>query len=49
MLKLYRDIFRTSYKMPDETHRKEIQKWARDDFKKNKHHTDEVCGYTLFK
>ena len=42
VLKLYRDILRTVKKIPDEYYRNEMKCWARDDFKNNKHLTDEV-------
>lgn len=42
VLKLYRNILRTVRQIPDEHYRKEMAKWARDDFKKNKNLTDEV-------
>lgn len=42
VLKLYRDILRTIKKIPDDFYRKEMAQWARDDFKKNKHLSDEV-------
>ena len=42
VLKLYREILRTVRLIPDEHYRKEMAKWARDDFKKNKDLTDEV-------
>lgn len=41
VLKLYRDIFKTLRKVPDEKTRLELRDWARVDFKNNKHHTDE--------
>ncbi|XP_068617312.1 LYR motif-containing protein 2 [Battus philenor] len=43
VLKLYREIFRTLRKVPDETTRLELKDWARSDFKNNKHHTDETA------
>lgn len=43
VLKLYRDLLRAVKQIPDEYYRKEMRQWARDDFKKNKHLTDEVC------
>ncbi len=42
VLSLYRDIMRSLRRIPDEEYRAELQKWARDDFRKNMHHTDEV-------
>ncbi|CAG2057658.1 unnamed protein product [Timema podura] len=41
VLKLYRDIIRTLRDVNDETSKREILEWARTDFQKNKHHTDE--------
>nr|CAD7439918.1 unnamed protein product [Timema bartmani] len=41
VLKLYRDIIRTLRNVNDETSKREILEWARTDFQKNKHHTDE--------
>lgn len=42
VLKLYRNILRTVRKIPDEHYRNEMRQWARDDFKKQKHLTDEL-------
>lgn len=42
VLKLYRDIFRTIKDVPEEADRIQLRSWARNDFKANKHHTDEV-------
>ncbi|CAG9562671.1 unnamed protein product [Danaus chrysippus] len=42
VLKLYRDIFKTLRKVPDEKTRLELRDWARIDFRNNKHHTDET-------
>ncbi|XP_072932901.1 LYR motif-containing protein 2 [Epargyreus clarus] len=42
VLKLYRDIFRTLRKVPDETTRAELREWARADFRNNKDHVDET-------
>ena len=49
VLKLYRDILRTVRKIPDEYYREEMARWARRDFKTNKHLTDEVhvCKHKL--
>ncbi|OWR45770.1 hypothetical protein KGM_214537 [Danaus plexippus plexippus] len=41
VLKLYRDIFKTLRKVPDEKTRLELRDWARVDFRNNKHHKDE--------
>ena len=43
VLKLYRDILRATKKIPDEYYRDEMARWARQDFKNNKHLSDEVC------
>lgn len=42
VLKLYRDIFRTIRRVPDQNSRTELKEWARRDFRANLHHTDEV-------
>ncbi|XP_075975696.1 LYR motif-containing protein 2 [Anticarsia gemmatalis] len=42
VLKLYRDIFRTLRKIPDESTRIELRDWARTDFRNNMHHKDET-------
>ncbi|XP_072036678.1 LYR motif-containing protein 2-like [Amphiura filiformis] len=43
VLALYRDIQRTLRKVPDAKDREELHRWARDEFKRNKHHTDEMA------
>lgn len=42
VLKLYRDIFRTIRKVPEELSRKELREWTRSDFRNNIHHTEEI-------
>lgn len=42
VLKLYRDILRTIYKIPDPKDRKDMLQWVRQDFQKNKTETDQV-------
>lgn len=42
VLKLYRDIFRTIRQVPDESSRKDLRDWARNDFRQNMHHTEEI-------
>lgn len=42
VLKLYRDIFRTTHLITDKSTRSELEEWARSDFKNNKHHKDET-------
>ena len=41
-MKLYRDIFRTIRKVPDDKTQIELKEWARADFKNNKHYNDET-------
>lgn len=36
VLKLYRDFFRTTKRIPDQRERSELQSWVRADFKRNK-------------
>lgn len=43
VLKLYRDIFRTIRQVPDAASRTELRDWARHDFRKNAHHTEEIA------
>ncbi|XP_045769339.1 LYR motif-containing protein 2 [Maniola jurtina] len=43
VLKLYREVFRTINKVPDESTRLELKEWARADFRNNKHHSDETA------
>ncbi|XP_034829003.1 LYR motif-containing protein 2 [Maniola hyperantus] len=43
VLKLYREVFRTIKKVPDESTRLELKEWARTDFRNNKHHSDEAA------
>ncbi|KAG5879673.1 hypothetical protein JTB14_021476 [Gonioctena quinquepunctata] len=41
--KLYRNIFRTIRKVPDEFYQKELKDWTRRDFRSNAHYEDEVA------
>jgi len=43
VLKLYRDLYRTINKVPDEESRKELKTWLRADFRKNKSQTEEIA------
>ncbi|KAL9892659.1 LYR motif-containing protein 2 [Glossina fuscipes fuscipes] len=43
VLKLYRDIFRTIRQVPDVNSRKDLQMWARQDFRSNQQQKDEVA------
>jgi hypothetical protein len=43
VLKLYRDLYRTINKVPDESSKKELKLWLREDFKKNKGLSDEIA------
>lgn len=43
VLKLYRDLYRTINKVPDEENRKELKAWLRADFKKNKSQSEEIA------
>lgn len=42
VLKLYREIFRTIRLVQDASSRQSLQEWARTDFRKNMHHTEEL-------
>lgn len=42
VLKLYKEIYRTINKVPEESSRVELKKWLSDDFRKNKELTDET-------
>lgn len=42
VLQLYRDFIKLIRTLDDENERKELRDWIRNDFKSNKHHTDEV-------
>ncbi|XP_059622488.1 LYR motif-containing protein 2 [Phlebotomus argentipes] len=42
VLKLYRDVFRTIRRVPQESDRAELKEWARRDFHANRHHTDDT-------
>lgn len=42
VLKLYREIFRTIRQVPDPASRLDLQEWARSDFRKNMHHSEEL-------
>ncbi|XP_005362002.1 LYR motif-containing protein 2 isoform X1 [Microtus ochrogaster] len=43
VLLLYRKIFRAIRQVPSEADRKYLQDWAREEFKRNKSATEEVC------
>lgn len=47
MLKLYREIFRSTKHISDETTKRELRDWARADFRNNMHHTDETAIKSL--
>lgn len=42
VLKLYRDLFRSIRKIPDESSRNDLKQWTRSDFRANMNHTDEL-------
>lgn len=42
VLKLYRDIFRTIRRVPENSARRDLQEWTRSDFRANMSHTDEL-------
>lgn len=42
VLNLYRRIFRTIKQIPNKQHREELKEWARNDFRNNQNHTDEL-------
>jgi hypothetical protein len=41
-LRLYRDFLRLIQRVDNETNKKELKEWIRNDFKANKHHIQEV-------
>ncbi|XP_023160033.1 LYR motif-containing protein 2 [Drosophila hydei] len=43
VLKLYREIWRTTRLVPDQHSRRELREWARHDFKANRNQNDEVA------
>lgn len=43
VLKLYRDLYRTINKVPDENSRKELKMWLREDFRSNKGLNEEIA------
>lgn len=43
VLKLYRDIYRTISKVPDESSRRDLKLWLRTDFRSNKSMTEEIA------
>lgn len=47
VLKLYREIFRSTKYVTDEATKKEVRDWARSDFRNNMHQTDETKIKTL--
>lgn len=42
VISLYRDVFRALRAMPDDAQKKEVKAWAKEEFRRNQHHTDEV-------
>lgn len=42
VLNLYRRILRTIKQVPDKQNQTELQNWARNDFRINQHHTDDL-------
>lgn len=42
VLKLYRDLYRTINKVPQEGNRRDLKLWLREDFRKNKDQTEEI-------
>lgn len=42
VLKLYRDIYRTINKIPDESSKKEMKSWLHDEFKRNQSQKEEI-------
>ena len=46
-LNLYRDILKVLRNIPNEADRKDMLKWAREDFKKNKNEKEEVKELNL--
>lgn len=49
-LKLYREFLKTIKNIPLESDRQQFLNWVKEDFKKNKFETDEVCFlYNSFK
>ncbi|EDW60412.1 LYR motif-containing protein 2 [Drosophila novamexicana] len=43
VLKLYREIWRTTRLVPDQHSRRELREWARHDFQANRNQDDEVA------
>ncbi|XP_071506813.1 LYR motif-containing protein 2-like [Diadema antillarum] len=42
VLSLYREVMRALRAMPDDAQRSDVKAWAREEFKRNKNHTDEM-------
>lgn len=42
VLKLYRTLYRTINKIPDESSKKYLKSWLRDDFEKNRNKSEEI-------
>lgn len=42
VLKLYRTLYRTINKIPDESSKKDLKSWLRDDFEKNRSKSEEI-------
>ena len=47
VLKLYRQMLRTTRQIPDQDYRQEMTEWVQRDFRKFKNETDEVCSCLL--
>ena len=48
VLRLYRQIMKTLRHMPNEMDRQQLMSWARHDFRKNRHETDEVWNDSIY-
>jgi len=48
VLKLYHDMLRMVYQIPDKKQRAELQHFIRQDFDNNRHIQDEVCTKKSF-
>ncbi|XP_054752641.2 LYR motif-containing protein 2-like [Lytechinus pictus] len=42
VISLYRDVFRALRAMPDDAQKKEVKAWAKEEFRSNQHHKDEM-------
>lgn len=48
VLRLYKDMLKKIYEIPDKTNRQQLQQFVRQEFEINRHNTDEVNNACVF-